>query len=77
VKQFNNNNGIKNVFKNLLNNGIFLKILFSIIIIQLIIVKYGSIIFQTVKLSLFENFMCILLGIISLILNFVIKMFIS
>lgn len=62
-----------NVFKNFFNNPMFIIILIITFIVQFSIIKLGGKSLKTVELTFEENFICLLLGSLSLFAGFVEK----
>jgi hypothetical protein len=62
-----------NVFEHFFNNPLFLVILITTIIIQLIMIKFGGKSIKAVELTFYENLLCIVLGSSSLVYGLLTK----
>jgi len=63
-----------NVFKDFFNNGQFIIILIMKMIVQILMVEYGSRFLRTFPLSIYEHLICIGIGSFSLIQGLLIKL---
>jgi len=63
-----------NVFRNIHKNYIFLSIVVITIIVQFIIAQYGNIAFQTDGLNWWQWLVCLLVGVFSLPIGFLIRL---
>lgn len=65
------------VCRHLNKNRLVVKIVLGLVLGQLLLVRYGGGVFKTVPLGIYEQYICLLLGIGSILLSVVIKTILS